>query len=48
LKPRIGLGVAVNFDAGPGFHDATACKGGGRYTDFYGAFDFLLGAEFIL
>ncbi len=48
IKPRIGLGAAVNFDAGPAFHDSTACKGGGRYTDFYGAFDFLLGAEFIL
>ena len=48
LRPRIGIGANVDFDMGPAFHDATACKGGGRYTDFYGAFDFMLGAEFIL
>lgn len=48
VRPRIGLGVAINVDLGPAFHDATPCKGGGRYTDFYGAVDALLGAEFIL
>ena len=48
VKPRFGLGVAINVDLGPAFHEATACKGGGRYTDFYGAVDVLLGAEFIL
>lgn len=48
LKPRIGIGLNVHGEFGPAFHDATACKGGGRYTDFYGAVDFLVGAEFIL
>jgi hypothetical protein len=48
IKQRIGIGANVDFEMGPAFHDATACKGGGRYTDFYGAFDFTLGAEFIL
>jgi hypothetical protein len=48
LKPRIGIGANVNIEMGPAFHDATPCKGGGRYTDFYGGVDFTLGAEFIL
>ena len=48
IKPRIGLGANITFDLGPAFHDATRCKGGGRYTDLYGAFDFSVGAEFIL
>jgi hypothetical protein len=48
LKPRIAVGASVNFDMGPAFHDATVCKTGGRYTDFYGTFDFQIGAEFIL
>ena len=48
LTRRIGVGAHVDFDAGPAFHQATACRAGGGYTDFYGAFDFMLGAEFIL
>jgi len=48
IKQRFGLGAAINVDLGPAFHEATACKGGGRYTDFYGGVDILLGAEFIL
>jgi hypothetical protein len=43
----IGLGVGVNFALGPGFHADSPCGPNG-YTDFYGAFDFALGAEFIL
>ncbi len=48
LKPRIAVGASVNFDMGPAFHDSTSCKAGGRFTDFYGSFDFQVGAEFIL
>ena len=48
LRPRIGVGASLGFDAGPAFHEQTACKVGGRYTDFYGAFDFMVGTEFIL
>jgi hypothetical protein len=49
LTPRIGLGADVTTAFGPGFH------GGGNqvcttnsYTDFYGAVDLLVGAEFYL
>ena len=48
LKPRIGIGASVNFDMGPAFHDSSLCKTGGRFTDFYGSFDFQVGAEFLL
>lgn len=48
IKKRIGLGANVGFDSGPAFHESTTCKGGGRYTDYYGAVDFMLGAEFLL
>jgi hypothetical protein len=41
----IGVGGGINFALGPGFHGASNC--GGSYTDFYGAFDFQVGAEFI-
>jgi hypothetical protein len=46
---KIGLGAVFNFDFGPMYHASTPCRGtAGTYTDFYGSFDFLLGAEFIL
>lgn len=48
IKQRIGIGGNVGVDLGPAFHEGTACKGGPRYTDFYGAIQFSLGAEFIL
>jgi hypothetical protein len=41
----IGVGGGINFAFGPGFHAASACFD--SYTDFYGAVDFQLGAEFI-
>jgi hypothetical protein len=46
LKRNIAIGGGANFAFGPGFHEASVCSAG--YTDFYGAFDFQLGAEFIL
>ena len=48
IKKWVGVGAGIDFDFGPAFHQATACKSGGRYTDLYGAFDFNIGAEFIL
>jgi hypothetical protein len=50
LTRNIGLGAAVNFAFGPGFHggsDSPLCKRS-SYVDFYGAFDFSLVAEFLL
>src|SRR4030095_549320 len=41
----IGVGAGVNVAGGPGFHGTSDCFN--SYTDFYGAFDFQLGAEFI-
>lgn len=46
LKKNIGVGGGFAFALGPGFHSSGTC--GGSYTDFYGAFDFGVGAEFIL
>jgi hypothetical protein len=46
LKNNIAVGGGVNFAMGPGFHGASPCSP--SYTDFYGAFDVGLGAEFIL
>jgi hypothetical protein len=48
LTRKVGIGVTVNVDFGPMYHASTPCRVGGTYTDFFGAFDFLLGAEFIL
>jgi hypothetical protein len=49
LTPRVGVGIAMNAAFGPGFHGAgdPVCTSN-TYTDFYGAFDFLAGAEFLL
>ena len=45
---KIGLGAVFNFDFGPMYHASTAlCGHPGSYTDFFGSFDFLIGAEFI-
>ena len=47
----LGVGGAIDFAFGPNFHGAGAVlcgKGNDSYTDFYGAFTFSLGAEFIL
>ena len=43
---QIGLGGGVHLAIGPGFHDA-GC-GFVSHSDFYGAFDFQVGAEFLL
>jgi hypothetical protein len=48
IQKWVGVGANIDFDFGPAFHQATACKAGGRYTDLYGAFGFNIGAEFIL
>ena len=48
ITRKIGLGAMLDFDFGPMYHASTPCRAGGTYTDFFGAFDFLLGAEFIL
>jgi hypothetical protein len=49
VTPRLGLGAAVNLALGPAMHGggASVCKTQG-YTDFYGAFDLLIGAEYVL
>jgi hypothetical protein len=49
LTPRIGVGIGMNAAFGPAFHGAgdPVCTGN-SYTDFYGAFDFMAGAEFML
>jgi hypothetical protein len=50
LTRKIGLGVNFAFTFGPGFHEGsnvTGCKHN-SYTDFYGGFEFNVGAEFIL
>jgi hypothetical protein len=49
VTPRVGLGVGVNFAFGPSMHSGGASVCTTRsYTDFYGAVDILMGAEFIL
>jgi hypothetical protein len=48
---KIGLGAKIDFAFGPGFHGGTATSGCGKpngYTDFFGYFDFMVGAEFVL
>ncbi len=50
LKRNIAVGAGINFGFGPGFHGGSnyaACQRS-SYTDFYGAFDFSIGAEFLL
>jgi hypothetical protein len=46
IKRWVGVGANIDFDLGPAFHQAGACHK--SYTDFYGTFDFNVGAEFIL
>jgi len=46
LTPRVGLGAGVNLAVGPAFHGGGCGKS--SYTTLYGAFDFSLGAEFLL
>jgi hypothetical protein len=50
LTKHIGLGANFAFSFGPAFHGGSAvpsCQRG-AYTDFYGSFEFNIGAEFIL
>ena len=47
LTRRIGLGLGFNTGFGPAFHQSSNCDAN-SYTDFYGAFDVQIGAEFIL
>jgi hypothetical protein len=49
LTKKIGVGLKIDFAGGPAFHGSgTACGIQHSYTDFYGYFDFMLGAEFFL
>ena len=48
LTRNIGVGGGMTFAFGPAFHGRNNCGNGDSYTDLYGAFDFLVGAEFIL
>ncbi len=50
LTRRIGLGVNFAFAFGPGIHGGSSIASCNRssYTDFYGAFEVNIGAEFIL
>jgi len=49
VTPRIGLGAGMNAAIGPAFHSGgNAVCTTHSYTDFYGAFDFMVGAEFML
>lgn len=49
LTRRIGVGAKIDVAFGPGFHGAASpiCQDK-SYTDFFGYFDFLVGAEFVL
>ncbi|HEY1587386.1 MAG TPA: hypothetical protein VGH63_16935 [Polyangia bacterium] len=47
LTKKIGVGAKFDVAFGPGFHGSSVCKQQ-SYTDFFGYFDFLVGAEFIL
>lgn len=49
VTEKIGIGAGVNFAFGPAFHNGgnSVCTSQ-SYTDFYGAFDFMAGAEFLL
>jgi hypothetical protein len=46
---KIGVGAKFDFAGGPGFHQAgNSCGTLKSYTDFFGYFDFMVGAEFML
>jgi hypothetical protein len=45
LLRNLGIGGGFNTGFGPAFHQDSNCSVG--YTDFYGAFDFQVGAEFL-
>ena len=47
ITKKIGLGGKFDVAFGPGFHESSVCKQQ-SYTDFFGYFDFTVGAEFIL
>jgi hypothetical protein len=49
LTKTIGVGAKFDFAFGPGFHSGGSfvCQTT-SYTDFFGYFDFLVGAEFVL
>jgi hypothetical protein len=49
LTKRIGVGAKIDVAFGPGFHGSgSAICQNTSYTDFFGYFDFLVGAEFVL
>jgi hypothetical protein len=45
---KIGVGAKIDFAGGPGFHQASGCGMLKSYTDYFGYFDFMVGAEFML
>ncbi|HEX8951261.1 MAG TPA: hypothetical protein VF945_05425 [Polyangia bacterium] len=47
LTKKIGVGAKIDFAFGPGFHGSSVCYQK-SYTDFFGYFDILVGAEFVL
>ncbi len=47
ITKKIGLGAKFDVAFGPSFHQSSVCKQQ-SYTDFFGYFDFLVGAEFVL
>jgi hypothetical protein len=49
ITRKIGLGAKIDLAFGPGFHGTGSplCKNE-SYTDFFGYFDFMIGAEFVL
>jgi hypothetical protein len=52
LTRKIGIGLSTNLTIGPGFHSSSnvnepRCPAN-SYVDFYGAWDVLVGGEFLL
>jgi hypothetical protein len=47
VTKKIGVGAKLDAAFGPSFHQSSVCKQQ-SYTDFFGYFDFLVGAEFVL
>lgn len=47
LTKKIGVGAKFDVAFGPSFHGSSVCKQQ-SYTDFFGYFDFMVGAEFVL
>jgi len=47
LTRKIGVGGKIDMAFGPGFHGSSVCNNQ-SYTDFFGYFDFMVGAEFVL